>query len=214
MSVAEKLVAKLEAVARIDDPFTGAASPSEVKARSRGWPTAAEWAQVRFVKATEGEGRRIEEYRYVAAVGGEEQPVAIVFAEDRGEPVARLYARHQWVENRAGILPVDPSVTYGNDLMTRYFHALGTADLEAAVSLWEPDGYFQHSNGETFLGSDRLREDFSKFFKVGPIKLKYCNRIDTGTTCAYECYMPSGRPAIAIYDRSPNGLLAAARMYL
>ncbi|MDF7776391.1 hypothetical protein P1X14_14145 [Sphingomonas sp. AOB5] len=217
MSEAETLATKLRSQTSIDDPFTGPVAPAEVEARSRAWPTSDEWASVRLVAVTEGDGRRIEEYAYTPAEGGQEQPVGIVFLERDGQPHARLYAQHQWIEDRGPILPVDETLVPSRepgDIIARYFPTIASADLEATLDLWEADGYLQHSNGDTFQGRERLREDFTKFFQTGGIKLKYCNMADDGRICALEAYMPSGRPALAVYERGATGKMAAARLYL
>jgi hypothetical protein len=217
MSVAEDLAAKLSQQTRIDDPFTGSASPADVEARSLAWPTRAEWSDVTHVGTLARNGRRLEEYLYVPAAGGQAQPIAIMFVEDAEAPHARLYGQHQWVEDRGPILPVDPAVKGGDgpdDVLTHYFAAIGQSDIETALTLWDEKGYIQHSNGDTYRGPERLRADFEKFFKAGPIKLGYCNRMDDGDRCAFECYMPSGRPAVAVYDRAGPDKLAAARLYL
>ncbi|MEZ0244230.1 MAG: hypothetical protein ACAH11_12705 [Sphingomonas sp.] len=217
MSEAAQLAAKLRSQTSIDDPFTGPASPAEVEAKSRAWPESPEWAGIRLVAVTEGAGRRIEEYAYTPAAGGQEQPVGIVFLEKDGQPHARLYAQHQWVADRGPILPVDAALVPASDpadIIARYFPTIGSADLEATLDLWEENGYLQHSNGDTFQGRERLREDFTKFFQTGGIKLNYCNVTDDGRICALEAYMPSGRPALAVYERGASGKMAAARLYL
>jgi hypothetical protein len=46
------------------------------------------------------------------------------------------------------------------------------------------------------------------------IRIRYCQFTDDGTTCAAEVYMPSGRPAVATYERGSAGKLRAVRIYL
>jgi hypothetical protein len=84
-----------------------------------------------------------------------------------------------------------------------------------ALPIFDPDGYFRHSNAETFTGRDELRTDFTKMMGNSGIRIRYCQFTDDGTTCAAEVYMPSGRPAVALYERSATpGRLHAVRIYL
>ena len=215
MSDAVALEARLLAVAEIDDAFTGRARPSDVAAGSRAWPTSPEWSDVRLLAVTEADGRRVDEYRYTAN-DGSLQPVAVMFTQEDGQPVARLYAQHHWTAGREPMLPVDPSIHPGHgedDALVRYFTALAAADLEASVAAFAPDGYIQHSNGDTYQGPERLREDFTKFYQTGPIKLRYCTMTDANGICALEAIMPHGRPALAVYQRSGAGV-EAVRLYL
>lgn len=82
--------------------------------------------------------------------------------------------------------------------------------------MFEPDGYIQHSNGERFQGPERLREDYTNMFKAngGRIRVRFANVTDDGERRAFECVMPSGRPAIAIYERGTGGKIAAIRISL
>jgi len=195
MSQAQALAAKLHRQLEIDDAFAGRATPSAVEAKSRAWPTKPEWSTVELIAVTTQGERRVEEYLYTPAAGGQ----------------------RQWVEHRGPILPVDETLKPGidpSDIISRYFPVLQSADLTATLDLWESDGYLQHSNGEVFQGRERIKQDFEKFYQTGGIKLQYCTRTDDGHICALEAYMPSGRPALAVYERGRTGKMAAARLYL
>jgi len=219
------LAGRLRAQTEINDPFTGAANPAQVQAQSVLWPDAARWPRIRLMAVTEEGERRLEEYRFTRAAGlgglpptiGDELPVAIMFDRGAGGPRARIYSAHELVPTRPPVLPaVDKLDTSRgpDDIMTRYFPTLHSADLEATLDLFEDDGYLQHSNGETYRGRERLRVDFTKFYQTGGIKLRYCNRTDAGARTAFECYMPSGRPAVAVYERGRTGKVGAVRIYL
>lgn len=221
-----RLAQQLLSQALINDPVCGDVAPQTVQERSPLWPSAARWSAIRQIAVTEQGARRLEEYMFhpagtdsgVPIHPGSDLPVAIMFAKRAdGTPCARLYSAHQLVAARAPILPVDPELVPdrgGDDILVRYFPTLHSADLEASVALFESDGYLQHSNGETYRGHERLRIDFTKFFQSGGIHLKYCNRTDAGPRTALEVYMPSGRPAVAVYERGRTGLVGAARLYL
>ncbi len=208
----------------IDDPFTGKTTAAEVQARSKLWPDTTRWQQLSLKYVTEQGNRRVEEYVFTGVPGyaltemGVDLPVAIVFEQAvDGSSQARIYSAHELVENRGAVLEVDPSInpTRGaDDIFTHYFAALHDADLERTLDTFAADGYMRHSNGKAYVGLEALRPAFTKFFATGGIKLRYCNKTDAGPITALECYMPSGRPACAIYHRSENGKVAAARLYL
>jgi hypothetical protein len=220
------LAQQLLAQTLINDPVCGDVPPLEMQQHSPLWPSAARWSAIRRIAITEEGSRRLEEYMYHPATTdtgvpihpGSDLPVAVMFAKrSNGTPCARIYSAHQLVAARAPILPVDPQLVPdrgGDDILVRYFPTLHSANLEASVALFEKHGYLQHSNGETYRGHERLRIDFTKFFQTGGIHLKYCNRTDAGPRTALEVYMPSGRPAVAVYERGPTGLIGAARLYL
>jgi hypothetical protein len=213
-NVREALIDGLNGAAEIDDPFTGAASPEIVAKRSRLWP-GPHWSDIAHLATTASGGRRIDEYVFTPADGGTPLPVVVVREGDR----ARLYAAHELVADRAPMLPLDAGVRTSaepGDFLDGYFAHLTAGDLEGSVAMFEPDGYIQHSNGERFQGPDRLREDYVKMFahNKGRIEVKFANVTDDGQRRAFECVMPSGRPAIAIYERGANGKIAAVRISL
>lgn len=220
----QTLAARLLAQTGINDPFTGQAAPSEVQAHSKLWPDSSRWQQLSLRYVTEQGNRRVEEYVFTGVPGyaltemGVELPVAIVFEKNEaGGSSARIYSAHELVENRGPILEVNPDIvpTRGaDDIFVSYFNALHDADLERTLSTFESDGYMRHSNGKAYVGVEALRTAFTKFFATGGIKLRYCNKTDAGPITALECYMPSGRPACAVYHRGQNGKVAAARLYL
>lgn len=218
MSEAAKLAERLKQQVTVDDVFTGQASPAEVEAKSRAWPTRSEWADVRLVAVTEDGPRRVEEYLYTPVDGGPLQPVGVMFTKEDGQPRARLYGNHHWADERPTMNVIDPSIEPSRgpeDVLGRYFAALANADLEATMATWADDGYLQHSYGDVYKGLDRLREDFTKFFSRGPIKLRYCNKTDDGRICVVEAHMPHGRQALAVYERTADGKhMQAARLYL
>lgn len=225
----QDLAARLSALNSVDDPVTGNAPPATMEARSPLWPSSSRWQKIERIAVTEQGGRRVEEYRFTPVEGaaqtlpagcihGQMLPVAIVFeTETTGGTVARVYSAHQLVAERGPILTVDETLVPhrgSDDIMARYFPTLHSAQMEPTLDLWETDGYLQHSNGEAFQGRERLRADFTKFYANGGIKLRYCNKTDSGPRTALECYMPAGRPAVAIYERGSNGKVGAARLYL
>lgn len=221
----QTLADRLKQQTTIDDPFTGKAPPSEMQARSKLWPEASRWQQLNLHWVIEQGNRRIEEYVFTGVPGyaltkmGVDLPVAVVFEKEAdGSSHARVYSAHELVENRGPILPVAENFVPhrgGGDILAKYFDILHDADVGATVDIFEPEGYMRHSNGEAHRGAAALRAAFTKFYQNGGIKLRYCNKTDDGPITALECYMPSGRPACAVYHRSADGKkVHAARLYL
>lgn len=172
-----------------DDPFTGPR---------------------REVAVTESGGRRVEEYELEDG----DRPFAMVHDGSR----KRVYTDHHALESRDPLLPVDASLDPAADdpLLARYFSSLHAGEIEGTLACFEDDAYFRHSNGQTFRGRAELRADFERMFREnrGAIGLRFCSVTDDGTRCAPEVVLPSGRPAIVVYERGASGRLAAVRIYL
>lgn len=220
MTARDGLVARLRRAAAINDMFTGETTAVGFETTSPLWPGAATWASIEPFMTTESGARQLEEYRYIAADGSRDSlPVAFMFEAQRDGAIhVRVYSDHHLVERRAPILPVTEDIhpwTDESDVLFSYFKALNGNRLEEVLDVFDTDGYFRHSNGETFKGRDRLREDFSKMMGNTGIRIGYCRFTDDGKVCAAEAYMPSGRPAVAVYERSDTpGRLHAVRIYL
>lgn len=220
----QTLATRLLQQTSVDDPFTGQVAPSDVQTTSKLWPDPSRWQQLSLKYVTEQGNRRVEEYVFTGVPGyaltemGVDLPVAIVFEKQNdGTSVARIYSAHELVHERGPILAVDANVnpTRGeDDAFALYLSALHDADLEGTLATFEDDGYMRHSNGKSYVGHEALRPAFTKFFASGGIKLRYCNKTDGGPITALECYMPSGRPACAVYQRGAHGKMHAARLYL
>jgi len=211
---AKELQVKLRALKTVNDPYLGAGPVANFEADSPLWP-GERWSRIALVSAASGDGRTVEEYLFFPADGHRPVlPVAIVFDGDQ----ARVYSDHHLVEHRAPILPVSEEaykLGHSGEFFGGYFHHLASADLDGTMSDLEYDGYLQHSDGDRFRGQ-RLRDDFVKMFKAngGNIQIKYANFFDDGRMRIMEVYMPSGRPAVACYERGETGKLAAIRLYL
>jgi hypothetical protein len=180
------------------------------------WP-GERWSKIEPFATTASGERRLGEYRYTPADGGPVLPVAFMFEQAAGDSRVRVYSDHHLVEDRAPILDVVEGLhpwRDEGDVLFAYFKALNGNRLEDVLDLFETDGYFRHSNDETFRGRDGLRTDFSKMMGTSGIRIRYCRLTDDAKTCAVECYMPSGRPAVAVYERGGPGRLKAVRIYL
>ena len=91
------------------------------------------------------------------------------------------------------------------------------------MSTFAPDGYFREPIGPhpAHRGTAELRSFFTRCFSAGGgIGLQHCAVTDDGVRCAleYNCVrwgshdLPP-QAGIGVYERGPDGLLAAARVY-
>lgn len=218
-----ELLDRLRSTQVVDDPFLGEGTAAAFAARSPLWP-GDRWSSVERVFVTEADGRRLEEFRYVPADGHRAVlPVAIMF-ETRADGGRRaiVYSDHHLVPDRGPIHPKVPGIhpwRSDTDILRAYFAALNGNRLEEVLDRFAEDGYFRHSNDETFAGRDELRVDFAKMMGTAGIRIDYCRFTDDGITCAADVYMPSGRPSVAVYERTkrfdqPGHRLRAVRIYL
>ncbi|MFN3550098.1 MAG: nuclear transport factor 2 family protein [Mesorhizobium sp.] len=217
-----QLIGKLRASQVVNDPYLGEGTPAAFEADGRLWP-GDRWSVVEATGVVEADGRRFEEFRFTPADGGKVLPVGFMF-ETRadGRSSAIVYSDHHLVEDRGPIHPKTPGIhpwRSGDDVLRHYFDALNGNRLEDVLDRFAEDGYFRHSNDETFVGRDRLRIDFTKMLGKSGIRVDYCRFTDDGVTCAADVYMPSGRPSVAVYERTarfdqPGHKLKAVRIYM
>ena len=153
-------------------------------------------------------------------------PVAVVAesADDRSV-VFRTYCSQWPVDGRRHLrAPIlGPGHARAGDVVGRYQAALEAGDTEAIVDAFAPDGYYREPIGPHYMhrGSPELRSFFTRCFSAGGgIGLQQCAVTDDGVRCAveYNCLRWGSRDlppqaGIGIYERGPNGLLAAARVY-
>jgi hypothetical protein len=109
------------------------------------------------------------------------------------------------------------------DVVGRYQAALAAGDAEAVVSTFAPDGCFRGPFGPRYAhrGTAALRVFFTWCFSAGGgIGLEHCAVTDDGVHCAleYNCVRWGSRDlppqaGIGVYQRGPDGLLTAARVY-
>jgi hypothetical protein len=101
--------------------------------------------------------------------------------------------------------------------------ALAAGDAELVASTFAPDGYYCEPGGPSFAhrGTAELRSFFTACFSAGGgIGLQHCAVTDDGVRCAleYNCVrwgshdLPP-QAGLGVYERGPDGLLAAARVY-
>jgi hypothetical protein len=116
-----------------------------------------------------------------------------------------------------------PGQARPGDVVGRYQDALAAGDTEAVVSTFAPDGYFRGPFGpdDAYHGTAELHSFYAKCFSAGGgIGLQQCAMTDDGVRCAleYNCVrwgshdLPP-QAGLGVFERGPDGLLAAARVY-
>jgi hypothetical protein len=185
-------------------------------------------ARIETVAATVAGDRAVVELLAHLAQDGREVawPVAIV-AESPNERsvVFRSYCSQRALTGRPYLRRsiLAPRRVHVGDVVGRYHAALAAGDVEALVGTFAPDGYLREPPGPQYLhrGAAELRTFFRAYFSAGGgIGVENCRVTDDGERCAleYNCVRWGDRAlppqaAIAVYERSADGLLAAARMY-
>ena len=185
-------------------------------------------ARIETVASTVVGGRAVVELLAHLAGDGWELawPVAVVAeSPDDRSVVFRTYCSQWPVDGRRHLRPpvLKPGHASAGDVVGRYQAALEDGDAEAIVNTFAPDGYFREPIGPhyTHRGTPELRSFFARCFSAGGgITLQHCTVTDDGVRCAleYNCVrwgshdLPP-QAGIGVYERGPDGLLAAARVY-
>ncbi|HEV8175244.1 MAG TPA: nuclear transport factor 2 family protein [Actinoplanes sp.] len=185
-------------------------------------------ARIETMAATCVGGRAVVELLAHLDDGGREMawPVAVVAeAPDDRSVVFRTYCSQWPVDGRRHLrAPIlKPGAAHPGDVIGRYQAALEAGDAEAIVSTFASDGYFREPIGPpyTHRGTRELRSFFTRSFSAGGgIGLQHCAVTDDGVRCAleYNCVrwgshdLPP-QAGLGVYERGPDGLLAAARVY-
>jgi hypothetical protein len=123
---------------------------------------------------------------------------------------------------RPPLLQPDPDL-HVSDVVADYQRALAAGDVDAVVATFEADGYARApaSSRSVHRGPEGLRAFYGSLFaKEGGIPLRPCAVVDDGRVCALEynvvrwgmTELPP-QAGVAVHVRSPNGKLAAARIY-
>ena len=153
-------------------------------------------------------------------------PVAVVAeSPDDLSVVFRTYCSQWPVDERRHLRPpiLQPGQAHPGDVVARYQDGLAAGDTEAVVSSFAPDGYFRGPFGPHYAhrGTDELRSFFTRCFSAGGgIGLQHCAVTDDGVRCAleYNCvrwgsHALPPQAGLGVYERGPDGLLAAVRVY-
>ena len=185
-------------------------------------------ARTETVASTYADGRAVVELlAHLDHDGGElAWPVAVVAeSPDDRSVVFRTYCSQWPVDEQRHVRPpiLKPGRAHPGDVVGRYRAALAAGDAEAVVGTFAPDGCFRGPFGprSTHRGTAELRSFFTWCFSAGGgIGLEDCAVTDDGVRCAleYNCMrwgshdLPP-QAGIGVYERGPDGLLAAARVY-
>jgi len=185
-------------------------------------------ARTEKVAATSAGGRAVVELLAHLDHEGRELawPVAVVAeSPDDLSVVFRTYCSQWPVDEQRHVRPpiLEPTQARPGDVVGRYQDALAAGDTEAVVSTFEADGYYREPIGPhaTHRGTAELRSFFTTSFGAGGgVGLEYCAVTDDGVRCAleYNCVrwgshdLPP-QAGLGVYERGPDGLLAAARVY-
>jgi SnoaL-like domain len=185
-------------------------------------------ARTETVASTVAGGRAVVELLGHLTEDGRDMawPVTVV-AESPDEPsvVFRTYCS-QWPvlghrEIRPPILPAAP--VHPGDVVGRHLAALAAGDTDAIVATFSPGGYFREPLGfhEAHRGPAELRSFYDRMFSAGGgMGYESCCMTDDGVRCAVEFNwvrwghhdLPP-QAGINVYERGPDGLLAAVRSY-
>jgi len=195
--------------------------------RNQAW-LAERHARIETVASTCVDGRAVVELLAHLVDGGRELawPVAVVAeSSDTRSVVFRTYCSQWPVDGRRHVRPpiLMPGAARPGDVVGRYQDALDAGDAEAIVRTFAPDGYLREPFGpqDTHRGTAELRSLFTGWFSAGGgIGLQPCAVTDDGVRCAleYVCFRWGShdvppQAGIGVYERGPDGLLAAARVY-
>jgi ketosteroid isomerase-like protein len=153
-------------------------------------------------------------------------PVAVVAESPTDRTVVfRTYCSQWPVDGRRHVRPpiLEPGRPGLGDVVGRYHTALDAGDADEIVSTFAPDGYLREFVGpqSAHRGTAELRSYFIRCFSAGGgIGLQNCAVTDDGVRCVleYNCvrwgdYELPPQAGLGVYERGPNGLLAAVRVY-
>ena len=212
------LTMRLSLAARIDDVFCGACGPDALAEQSPIWP-GDRWRRITAGPVTRGRRCEVEEYVFHPANRDDpELPLAVVWDERRSSSEARLYYSARLLGAsilRSAVLPADPEIAMPG-VLERYFAALAAGDA-AELHRTVIDAYsFRDPSGVTKQGRAEAGLLFESFAARGGISLDHCTVIDDTSRSAVEFLSHSTDPphaGLGIYERTPDGHLAAARIY-
>jgi ketosteroid isomerase-like protein len=153
-------------------------------------------------------------------------PVAVVAESPNDRSVVfRTYCSQWPVDGRRHVRPpiLEPGRAGLGDVVGRYHTALDAGDADEIVSTFAPDGYLREFVGpqSAHRGTAELRSYFTRCFSAGGgIGLQNCAVTDDGVRCVleYNCvrwgdYELPPQAGLGVYERGPDGLLAAVRVY-
>jgi hypothetical protein len=153
-------------------------------------------------------------------------PIAVVAeSHDDRSVVFRTYCSQWPLIGRHEVRPpiLRPSPASPGGIVGQFQDAVESGDVHAVLRAFEPDGYFREPIGPqyTHRGPGELRSYFTECFSAGGgVVRQQCEVTDDGVRCAveYNCVrwgqtdVPP-QAGIGVYERGPDGRLAAVRVY-
>ena len=220
----------------LDDPLQGRQTGQGALSRFAG--TFHAWLRQRQARATPvrltrgaGGNRLVEESVLHLTLGGRAVPLPVALVAERVSATGGLGSLRLYYSTwpltgghrlRPPLLAADPALAVP-DVVGRYQAALAAGDLAGVLATYAPDGVAQQPSGGEYVarGLDAVRAFYSALFATGGgIPLEHCTLTDDGVACALEYNVTRlGRhtvppqAGVAVYERAPGGLLAAARIY-
>jgi hypothetical protein len=186
-------------------------------------------ARTETVASTVAGDRAVVELMAHVTVDGQEHPWPAAIVADSADDRSVTFRTYLslWVldgqhHSRPPILRPGTAPAQPGGIVGRYQAALAAGDTDAIVATFTPGGYVQEPLGppHAHRGQAELRGYFTRCFSDGGIALEPCRVTDDGTRCALEYNLVRwGRDemppqaGLAVFERSPDGLLAAARIY-
>ncbi|GIF26617.1 hypothetical protein BJ973_001062 [Actinoplanes tereljensis] len=143
-------------------------------------------------------------------------PLAVVAdSPDDQTMVFRSYFSRHPLDGHHHLRPpiLEATPMHPDDVVGRFLSALAIGDVVAAAATFAPNGYLRDPTGATHQGAALAA------YLAGGIVLEPCAVTDDGVRCAleYNCTRwredLSPQAGLAIHDRTPNGQLAAVRLY-
>jgi hypothetical protein len=190
---------------------------------------AGRYASVERVASTSVDGRAVVELLvHVLDFEGLEVvwPIAVVAeSPDDLSIVFRTYCSQWPVDGTRHLRPpiLKSGAAYPQDVVARFLEAMDAGDTDGVLSNFEVEGYLREPFGphSVHRGNPELRSYFGECFDAGGgVHLEHCVLTDDGTRCAleYNCVrwgshdLPP-QAGIGVYERGPEGLLTAVRIY-
>ena len=185
-------------------------------------------AQIETTASLKVGRRAVVELLAHMAVDGREVPWPVVVVAESPDDLSVVFRTYLTQMPILGTHHVrssflDPGAPQPADVVGRYHAAVSAGDVESVVAAFSPDGYFREAFGPDAVhrGADELRSFFTAWFSAGGgIDLEPCVVTDDGVHCAveYNCAHWGSRDlppqaGLGVYERGPDGLLAAARVY-
>jgi limonene-1,2-epoxide hydrolase len=181
------------------------------------------------VASTVADGKAVVELVVHLTQDGREAawPIAVVAeSHDDRSVVFRTYCSQWPLIGRHEVRPpiLQPGTgRHPGGIVGQFQDALEAGDADAVVRTFGPDGYFREPIGPqyTHRGPGELHSYFTECFSAGGgVVLQQCAVTDDGVRCAVEYnWLRWGghdlppQAGIGVYERGPDGRLAAVRLY-